>query len=327
MILSEHAVLTDGQRDRDARSQAHALANMYERRPSLRYWSGRKVDLDGLPVAEEDNGQLQFHKSQHIIRVLVPGNGWGKTATLAVEADWCGAGDKHYDAELPRRRRAMIWVCQKHQQWEIMRPDIERWWPPSVVATWVGQPSFRYKWPDGSTLHIVTSETDWITLQGIQPDRVFIDESIPVSLWREFIKRRRGATRTRYCIGATATQGLDWTYTELYLPWRQYHERAGISDEREMMRQQLHRFDDPALAETPGIWCWPRGSHSDNPTATKETWAFYKQTTGGSQAEREVRLYGGFRSFSGTPVFDLDNLEKMRAGLEHGRIGTIEATA
>jgi hypothetical protein len=66
---------------------------------------------------------------------------------------------------------------------------------------------------------------------------VVIDEEIPVQLWRELLKRRRGATRTRYCVAATATQGLTWTYTELYMPWKKYREDRGIIDEREMMRR------------------------------------------------------------------------------------------
>jgi hypothetical protein len=78
-----------------------------------------------------------------------------------------------------------------------------------------------------------------------------------------------------------------------------------------------------ALADTPGIWCWPKGGHRDNPTATAETWAFYLATTKGNKMEREVRLYGGFRDFAGTPVFDLDRLEEMRADLTKGVDGFV----
>ena len=77
------------------------------------------------------------------------------------------------------------------------------------------------------------------------------------------------------------------------------------------------------LSDLPGIWCWPTGGHRDNPTATRETWAFYLATTTGHAAERAVRLYGGFREFAGQPVFDPDQLELMRKFLREGRTGRV----
>jgi hypothetical protein len=226
----------------------------------------------------------------------------------------------------------MIWIAQKHQQWDLLRRKVELWRPASVVGTWVGSPAFRYTWPDGSTLSIITAETDWVTVQGIEPDLVLSDEDFPVALAREMLKRRRGNTRTRFVFNGTATQGITWVYHDLYIPWKHYHEARGITDEREMMRRQRHDFGDsqPDLAGLPGIWCWPMGSHAENPTATRETWAFYKATTTGSKPEQQVRLHGGFREFAGTPVFNLDVLELMRkhlagaAGVPQGRTGHFE---
>jgi hypothetical protein len=306
----------------EAPSHATGFIAMAETRPSLLYRPGRMVDLDGKPVPDHENGQLQFHSAPHVIRQMAPGNGFGKTASVAVEIDWWGHNDHPFLEDIPKRPRQMVWIAQKHGQWDLMRRNIERWWPASVVHSWVGNPVFRYTWPDGSTLSVITAETDWTSVQGIQPDLVVGDEEFPIALWREMLKRRRGSTRTKYCVTATATQGLTWTYTELYVPWLKYHDRLGMN-ESQAMRHQGHRFDNPELADLPGIWCWPMGSHRDNPTATKETWAFYLSTTTGSEAERHVRLYGGFRSFNGAAVFNADNLEAMRAGLTPGRTGAI----
>lgn len=300
------------------------LVQWFIDRPSDAYHPGRRLSIDGNPIDLIDNGQFQFHNAPHAIRQLAPGNGWGKTATVAVEVDWWGHRDHPYLKDIPARPRLMVWIAQKHQQWDLMRKKVEAWWPAGVVKSWVGSPRFAYTWPDGSTLSIITAETDWTTVQGIEPDLVIIDESIPVALWREMLKRRRGSTRTKFCISATATQGLDWMYYDVHLPWRKYHEANGITDEREMMRRQLHRWDDPALCDLPGIWCWPQGSHRDNPTATAETWAFYLKTTTGSPAERMVRLYGGFQSFSASPVFDPESVEKMKKFVDQGRKGVIK---
>jgi hypothetical protein len=300
------------------------IAEAAEGRPSMLYVPGRACSIEGEPIADIDNGQLQFHSAPHVIRMMAPGNGFGKSASMAVEADWWGHADHPYLVDIPKgRKRQIIWCALKHQQYELVRNKVEQWWPRSVVNSWIGAPRYQYTWPDGTTLTIVTGETDWRTIQGFEPDLVLIDEHIDAPLWREFIKRRRGATRTKYAIAATQTQGLTWMHKEIYVPWKRYHESIGITDEREMMRRQLHRWADPALKDTPGIWCLPLGGHRDNPTATAETWAFYLATTTGHAAERAVRLYGGFREFAGMPVFDPDALEAMRAKLRPGLVGQV----
>lgn len=298
------------------------LKRWEDRRPSLNYRPGRLLDLDGNEIDSRDNGQLQFHMAPHAIRLLTPGNGFGKTGTLAVEAAWWGNGFHPYHQVLPDARPIkMAWCCQKFGQWDMMRADIEAWWPPSVVHSWNGQ-NHSYQFPQG-VLHIITAEMDWESLQGIQPHILFSDERFPVALWRELSKRRRGKTRTRFCIAGTQTSGIQWEYHELYRPWLEFHQRRGMT-EAQAMQAQLHRFDDPDLAELPGIWCWPKGGHYDNPTATRETWAFYRATTRGHPAEVAVRLHGGFRDFAGQPVFDPESLERMRVSLKPGRVGRFE---
>jgi hypothetical protein len=142
------------------------------------------------------------------------------------------------------------------------------------------------------------------------------------------LARRRGDSLTRYIFNGTSTQGLDWLYRDLYLPWRRFHEDRGITDERAMMRAQVHDYGDiiPELAGTPGIWCWPLGGHYDNPTATVKTWAMMRAQIKGHAAEVAVRLHGGFREFAGQPVFDLDALERMRKHLAKGRMGRFVPT-
>lgn len=303
---------------------ANTLAKVYAERPSRLYRPGRTHDLDGNPVPPERNMQLQFHKAPHVIRAMTPGNGSGKTGSLAVEVDWAMSGDHPWQRDFmqPAKPRTAIWLALKFSQWETMRPRVEKWWPRSVVESY-NINEHRYVWPDGSRLFIYTAESDWSNLQGIEIELVVGDENFPVAMWRELIKRRRGTTRTRYCIGATQTEGIGWMYTELYLPWRKFHEDRGILDEREMVVVQGHHWSEPGLENLPGLWVWPYGDHRDNPTATAETWAFYLATTGGSPAERMTRLYGGFRTFSSQPVFDPEAIEKMRGHILAGQKGCI----
>ena len=74
-------------------ADATMLDRFYAERPSRRYMPGRTHDLDGNPVPEIERGQLQFHKSPHIIRIAAPGNGWGKSSCITNEISWWGHGD------------------------------------------------------------------------------------------------------------------------------------------------------------------------------------------------------------------------------------------
>lgn len=296
-------------------------------RPSIAYRPGRLIDIWGNPIPEADNGQLQFHQAKHVIRSCAPGNGWGKSTVAAVEVDWWGHNDHPWPYEIPQHRpRQMVWIAQTYKQWNLLRKSIEPWWPPSVVQTWRGQPFFDYTWPDGSTLTVFTAETAWETVQGPSTiDLVLGDEEIPQKLAAEMMMRRRGNTTTRYIFNGTATQGITWMYHKVYLPWKKYHDDRGIHDEREMMRVQLHDEGDAnaELVGTPGIWCWPKGGHYDNPEATLKTWANYQVTTGKMFAPvvQAVRLHGGYREFAGNPVFDPEALETLRAKLQKGESG------
>jgi len=288
------------------------------------YQPGRRIGIDGKRIPPEQNGQLQFHAAPHIIRLMAPGNGFGKTAAMAKEVDWWATADHPYQdlSRLARRKRQIVWTATKYQQFELLRPKLEPWFTPGW--RWVGSPQYVYRWGEMAEMFVITAETDWRNIQGIEPDLVMFDETPPAALWYEMQRRRRGGTETRFCMAATQTDGLTWMYHDVYLPWKRFHEKLGLSEEQAMERQ-LHRFPADELANVPGIWCWPKGSHRDNPTATAATWAWYLHSTTGSPAERAVRLYGGFRQFALSPVFDPAALEMLREMLRPGVNGAFHA--
>jgi hypothetical protein len=276
------------------------------KQPSMFYVPGRTHDLDGEPIKERDNGQLQFHKAPHIFRLLVPGNGFGKTTCAAVEADWW-LQHTHPYLPIPERAVQVIWVAMKYQQFEMKRAAFERDYLTGGFS-W-NSTLHRYRWPRGDEMYVVSDDVDWQSIQGVEPDLIVIDEECNSGMWAEMQARRRGKTETKYVISATATEGFRWMYYDLYVPWKKWHKAHGMN-ETEATYKQRHVFE--GLEGVPGIWCWPRGSHRDNPTATQQTWAYLLSRTWGSVAERHVRLNGGFRDFAGSPVFDHENLEILR---------------
>lgn len=259
------------------------------------------------------HGQQQFHRAEHVFRICAPGNGWGKTAAIAAEVGYWIAGFCPILSPDENRTRYPQWpriiniVVTKFDHWEKIRKDWEKFWPKGWSFN--GQ-RHVYTWPDGSQCFLISGEGDWKNEQGTNPDLIAFDETCPASLWRELRMRRRGQRKTRFIFAATQTQGLTWMYTDLYQPWLQWHAKRGYTEDM-AVDVQGHEFDDPELAGVPGIWCWPYGGAGDNPANSAQDVALYRQATFGSDIEKAVRMQGGFRDFSGKPVFPLDRLEEQ----------------
>lgn len=279
-------------------------------RPSFWYKAGSAVRYPD----ERDRYQLQFHKSQHTVRMMVLGNGAGKTTTAGIEANWwlqC----KHPYQDTPQRAVQVWWICQKFQQWEELREQIER---RCLTRGWNWNDNKKkYTWPNGSTLTIFSGDGDWAGMQGPNPDLVIPDEECAPEMWTELAMRRRGDKKTRYVIAATATKGKRWMYHDIYKPWLDFHVEKGLS-EAEAIRQQLH----------PDYWVWPRGGIMDNPANSAEDERWYETSLAHkSPQERQARLRGGFVDLNQSPVFDLEALDvierEMKAANQPGVQGSL----
>lgn len=274
---------------------------------------------DGSVCSEWAN-QLAFHLSKHPIRCLSPGNGWGKTAAIAAEANAWATHSNRWQ-RTPAWPVQMLWVPKDKPQFEKMRTQLEH---DSFSRPWRWRDSDDcYEWPGGDRMYVFSGEKSWTSAAGLNPDIVFCDEEPPRDLWHELMFRRRGRKDTKFCIAATAVEGITWLYDDVYKPWLEYHALNGMDEER-AMRAQLH----------PDIFMWCKGGIDDNPSVTQEQrrWYYEVATASSSENEKYVRLHGGFRSWVGDPVFDeqaMDALERMAAEAEKkwgkGRTGSLAA--
>jgi hypothetical protein len=244
-------------------------------------------------------GQESFHRSRHTTRIMAPGNRWGKSTAMMVEADWWLNG-KHRYQSVPKQDCLVLWLAPQYRQFELLKPQIES---QALTAGWSwNMQKSKYEWENGSELWVIPADRDWYYIQGINPDLVLCDEEPPLPLWRELLTRRFGyrngrKVRTRYVIGATATQSESWMERELYTPWLEHHAKLGLSETQAM-----------AVQSHPEVWCWPRGGIADNPMAEAADVAHYQSISWTSQEEKRVRMGGGFANFSGQTVFDRDGM-------------------
>lgn len=254
--------------------------------------------------------QRAFHKSTHIIRGMFPGNGAGKTTAMGIEANWW-VRHKHPWQAIPPWPIVAIWICPQFRQFEILKPQLES---ECLDAgwTWNGSDNF-YRWADDAHLWILPADRDWTYVQGINPDIVFADEEPPLKLWREMLQRRRGKRKTRFVVGATATQGVSWMESEIFKPWVEHHQGLGLDPER-ALEVQSH----------PHLWVWDRGGIRDNPGASTEDVEWYETRTWSSAKERKVRLKGGFENWAGDSVFDQAGVDWLRERVKKGELGWLE---
>jgi hypothetical protein len=288
----------------------------------------RRVDLrrraaavaEAYPVTTyvpHQGGQAQFHAAPHTVRALYPGNGFGKTRAAGSEVAYY-IYRLHPHLTPPDWPLIVVWCAETFKQFKILRSQLESecFGPrrgPVYPHGWLfNQSDNVYTWPGGDQMFLVSGDSDWRHVQGVNPDLVVFDEEPPAQMWREFQMRRRGKRKTRYIFAATATGGMTWMYDEIYLPWLDHHKLLQLT-ETQAIHEQKH----------PTIWCWPTGGIADNPGADQSDRDWYTSRRFGSKAEKAVRLGGGFRDFAGQMVFDEEGLELQRRGLAEGRDGQL----
>lgn len=260
----------------------------------------RSVDGRVLGV---NAGQQRFHQSPHQIRLLYPGNGFGKSTAMGAEAHWW-ATHSHPYLTTPTHPVLMVWFVKLKVQFELMRVQLIE----TVLGNVPKWKSGRFVWADGSQLFLASAdrESDWQKWQGPPVDLALFDEQPPWQLWKELAMRSRAKRKTRFVIGATATTGDSWMEAKLFRPWLDFHLERGLDEER-AHQAQLH----------PKMWVWARGGIEDNPAADAVDIAHYDTVTAMMHPnERHVRLRGGFRSWTGNAVFEADIIEWLEAQLE-----------
>lgn len=245
-------------------------------------------------------GQRQFHLSRHKYRVLVPGNGWGKTRAMGSEAQWWATHTHPFQPTPLDRRILMLWFCKLQDQFELLRVQLEE----DCFGLGPRWKSGHYEWPNGSIMYLGSADRqeDWKKWQGVALDLCMFDEQPPRRLWQEMTMRRRAKRKTRYVIAATATEGDSWMEKELYAPWVEYHSDIGMDEDR-ALEAQAH----------PSTFVWSKGGIADNPGADADDLAHYDEATLAMHPnERKVRMRGGFSSWTGDAVFLPESLEWLR---------------
>lgn len=243
-------------------------------------------------------GQELFLRAPHPVRLMVPGNGFGKTVIMGREANHWAWGNHPYQKTPDPKRTRIFWFCEQYKQFDELRTLLESKCLTKPY-TWNEQ-KHCYIFGSGARMTIYSYDRPWTDIQGVPCDLMCFDEQPPIRLWREATQRRRADRKTRFVIAATATEGESWMEKDLWTPWVDAHKEKGIGIDK-AVEAQVH----------PDYWVLDRGGIHDNPGADAEDHRWYETRPWSSDEERRVRLYGGFGRFNGRPVFSLEALGKM----------------
>lgn len=181
----------------------------------------RRRQEKGISYAP-NRGQEPVHKSQAQIRVVLSGNGAGKTALGTNEAIWWSDGYNPVTnsfTKVPARTIVVLDHPEKvTDQW---LPELQKWTHiPEDHLHKRGKPYVnRITRPNGSEILFMFHDQNPLQFESIETDYVIFDEPPPRSLWVALRRGARKKNRTpRFLLIGTPISGA-WIRRDLYDPW------------------------------------------------------------------------------------------------------------
>lgn len=231
---------------------------------------------DKLSTYKPHAGQLEFHKAEHLIRLLITGNRFGKSTASVIEALWLANG-LHPFKKLRTPNKGRIYG----ESYTILNlsiiPKILEWCPQKLLAS---NKPFQ-KNPDGNIIGVnfacgsiltfgtydqqakKSESTDW--------DYIGFDEPPAEDIWKANF---RGLIDRGGWIWISATPLSEpWVFDNLWVP--------GITGKKKYVK------------------CIT-GSSYDNPYSNKEVLGIYFDEL--TDDEKEIRIHGKFIKLKGLVI-------------------------
>jgi phage terminase large subunit-like protein len=189
--------------------------------------------------------QSQFHGSTCKAKLFLGGNRSGKTTGGTVEAlYWLRGYHPNRPVPEPPIRARAIGVDFKDGVERILKPEFQRWIPPSLLKNGSWFDSFNsytntLTLTNGSFLEFMSYEQDIEKFAGTSRHFVYFDEEPPKAIWNEN-KMRLIDTHGSFWITMTPVLGMTWIYDDLYIP--------GITGlDRDILVVQVEITDNPHI--------------------------------------------------------------------------------
>jgi hypothetical protein len=178
-----------------------------------------------VPLNVERNPQLAFHKSEAMIKVLLAGNGVGKTTVAMMELGAAAMGEKLWWMSKYPPPPLNIWIVQQKLPTNLNNNAVvaklfrgekcynpvtkETEWrepiiPPRMVKS-ENKTTYTWELTNGSTIQIKSAEQDPIAFASEGIDLVDVDEPIDNQIWTEIKMRTIRRQGSRIMVTMTPT--------------------------------------------------------------------------------------------------------------------------
>ena len=170
--------------------------------------------------------QVDFHKDEAKAKLLIGGNRSGKTVCGGTEATWWLTHTHPYrDTPLPPVFGRAIAVDVEEGIEKIIKPEIEKWMPPSFLnnGSWDDSYSKSQRTltlTNGSTLEFMSYEQATEKFAGTSRHFVWFDEECPEPIFNENMLRLVD-TGGSWWMTMTPLIEMTWVEDRIYDPWKQ----------------------------------------------------------------------------------------------------------
>lgn len=169
-----------------------------------------------------NDGQRVIHFSRSKTRLVVSGNGMGKTALAVHEAVWGAQGYNPLSKEyLPVPRRVVVLLDKPGKVEDKWLPELKKWFD---VEKWGfhkhGKPHVsEISFPNGSQIIFMSHEQDPLTFESFELDDLVADEPPPRSVYIGLLRGMRNKDANgRVLLIGTPLSGA-WLRKDIYEPW------------------------------------------------------------------------------------------------------------
>lgn len=243
-------------------------------------YSRNKADLYEPHDKGIDGGQIAFHKSQAMIRMVITGNRWGKTTASLMECRMIALGIHPY-RKIPVPNRGKLYADSFPMVMENIYLKIQEWIPmselnPKKPFTFNQQGMLTgINWVNGSLTKIGSYDQIERKAEGSNWHYIGFDEPPSRDL---YVANLRGLIDFGGIMWFTMTPLSEpWIYDELWKP--------GLNGQK------------------PYIHCF-RGTSDDNPHIDKKALSVFMEEL--TAQEKEIRYYGHFAKLTGLVIDTFD---------------------
>lgn len=175
-----------------------------------------------VALYKPNEGQLQVHSSEAKIRLVVSGNGAGKTALGVQETMWSADGfNPILDSFISVPRRVVVVLDKPDKVQDKWIPEIRKWFKlPDDQLAKNGKPYYNtIHRSNGSEIKFMFHEQEELSFESMEVDDIIFDEPPPRKVYIALLRGMRNKTKkARVLIIGTPLSGA-WLRRDIYEPW------------------------------------------------------------------------------------------------------------